>query len=67
MYGDRNVIYIDVFLGHIFTYQVNSIFRKKFNSITTFEDLQNIFFFNPFGFYQLVEQFQDFCFNINFN
>ena len=67
MYRDRNFIYIDLFLGCIFTYKMNNIFRKKYNSITTFKDLQNIFFFNPFGFYQLIEHFQGFCFSINFN
>ena len=67
MYGDRNFYYTDLFLGHIFTYQENNIFRKKYNSLTTFDDLQNIFLFNPFFFYQCIERVQGFCFNINFD
>ena len=45
-------------------YQVNDIFRKKCNSITTFEEIHNMFFFNPFQFQQLLEYLQGFLFNI---
>ena len=67
MYAGRNFYYTDLFLGLIFTYQENNIFRKKYNSVTTFDDLQNTFLFNPFFFYPGIECVQGFCFNINFN
>ena len=40
---------------------------KRYSSITTFQEIHNIFLFNLFLFYQLFESCQGFIFNIYFN
>ena len=40
---------------------------KMYSSITTFQEIHNIFLFNLFLFYQLFESCQGFIFNIYFN
>lgn len=46
---------------------VNDLLRKKYDSITTFNEIHNIFLFNLVLVYQLIEYRQGFLFNIHFH
>lgn len=48
----------------IFTNQVNGMVRKKYNSITIIDEVQDIFFWNPFFFHCVVELLFAFWSNI---
>lgn len=54
------------FLNKLICFLIGYI-MKTYISITTFEEIHNIFLFNLFLFYQLFESCQGFIFNIYFN